>query len=204
MSTALPPLTNCTNMTCAELCFSNSATATAEEGNDISQCDSHSKNSAVLWDPHATTNLATCGLWWTVAMATHWNLTFGDFSDTQSGDKIASNRDATLKGFSQVGLDLPAQGFSIPDIPALECFANVLSYKTSGDALNLGKNPAPWCSVDVLFGYQSLLFINESNPALPNPISACLQNICSTKTPLNQDIGGIGVKYCPNKSWSLG
>lgn len=136
-------------------------------------------------------------------MATHWFPAIANGSTNTTGfDGIK-----TLAAFSQVGLDLPADGFSTPNIPALNCFADVASYKASGDALNLGKSAAPFCSVDFLFGYNSLMNMaegyenenedyyedeNEDNGYF-NPISACIHYICSSKTPVNQDIGGIGV-----------
>ncbi|KAL2039291.1 hypothetical protein N7G274_007959 [Stereocaulon virgatum] len=192
MITQLPPLANCTNISCAELCFEGNRSS--DDANDATLvCDSYTKSTAALWDPHATSNLATCGLWWTVAMATHWNINLGVNQFTNNTD---SSMNATLAAFSQVGLDLPAAGFSTPDIPALDCFADVLSYRTSGDALNLGKDPVPWCSVDVLFGYQALSTLSNSSvgDGIHSKISLCLDNICSPKTPfLNQDIGGIGI-----------
>ena len=195
----LPPLANCTNISCTELCFAG--ILSDEINGSTSACgDVFTKSTAALWDPHAISNLATCGLWWTVAMATHWNISLGapptSYVD-QSTNNTDFNRNATLAAFSQVGLDLPATGFSTPDIPALDCFAAVLSYRTSGDALNLGKDPVPWCSVDVLFGYQSLFNIGVGN----TNISSCLDNICSPKTPLNQDIGGIGVSCVRVSVW---
>lgn len=206
MTTPLPPLAHCNNMSCTELCFRGSTSSDEVNGSTPACGDSYPKSAAALWDPRATSNLATCGLWWTVAMATHWNISTGEPPTSyvnQSTNNTDSSRNATLAAFSQVGLDLPAAGFSSADIPALDCFADVLSYRISGDALNLGKGIVPWCSVDVLFGYQSLLTIGKSNIGAgnPNPIPSCLDNICSPKTPLNQDIGGIGVSCVRVSAW---
>ena len=61
-----------------------------------------------LWDPHATTNLVICGLWWTVAMATHWFPAIAN----GSANRTVFDRSKPLAAFSQVDLDLPAGGFS--------------------------------------------------------------------------------------------
>ena len=71
--------------------------------------------------------------------------------------------------------------------------------------LNPGESAPPFCSVDLLFGYNSLMEMAKGNESEDyyedenedngyfNPISACLHDIYSPKTPLNQDLGETGV-----------
>lgn len=188
---------------CAEACFAvlDSPLIPSEGDGGWTHSVALASDSNALWDPFASTNLAICGLWWTVAMGIHWNISVGWLPDSsnhtiQSADEIASEKNAMLTEFAQLGLELPEGGFSTRNIPDLDCFVDVASYKASGNAL--GSNDlAPWCSPDVLFGYQSLqrmqnnTKLDSSGP--PNPISACLNSICSPKSPLNPDLGGIGV-----------
>lgn len=78
MTTPLPPLAHCNNMSCAELCSTGSTSSDEVNGSTPACGNSYPKSAAALWDPHATSDLATCGLWWTVAMATHWNISTGN------------------------------------------------------------------------------------------------------------------------------
>ena len=108
LNTPLPPLGNCGNSSCAGICFPGNFTPPNQCYNRDSLEMASSTSNPALWDPHATTNLVICGLWWTVAMATHWFPAIAN----GSANRTVFDRSKPLAAFSQVDLDLPTSGFS--------------------------------------------------------------------------------------------